>query len=62
MGRRFGRGDTVGSVAPHPDAPHVHVGINVERLWGIGQEMSHHTNYTHGAAPVGKQLDAGRPL
>ena len=62
VGKRFSRGQVVGQVASHPDAPHVHVGINVERLWGSGQQMSHHTNYTHGAPLVGKQLDAGRPL
>jgi hypothetical protein len=62
VGRHFARGEVVGSVAPHPEAPHVHVGINVERLWGAGQQMSHHTNYTHGSALVGDQLDAGRPL
>ena len=62
VGRRFARGATVGTVASHPDAPHVHVGINVERLWGQGQQMTHHTNYTHGAPLIGNQLDAGRPL
>jgi hypothetical protein len=62
VGRRFARGEVVGSVAPHPEAPHVHVGINVERLWGSGQQMTHRTNYTHGAPLVGKQLDAGCPL
>jgi hypothetical protein len=62
VGRSFSRGQVVGQVAAHPDAPHVHVGINVERLWGTGQEMTHHSNYTHGAPLVGEQLDAGRPL
>jgi len=62
VGRRFSRGQVVGQVAAHPDAPHVHVGINVERLWGSGQQMTHHTNYTHGGPLVGKQLDAGHAL
>jgi hypothetical protein len=62
VGRRFARGEIVGSVEHHPDAPHVHVGINVERLWGSGKQMTHHTNYTHGAPLIGRQLDAGHAL
>jgi hypothetical protein len=62
VGRRFTKGDVVGTVAPHPEAPHVHTGINVERLWGADQQMTHHTNYTHGAPLIGAQLDAERPL
>ena len=62
VGKRFALGQVIGQVAAHPDAPHVHVGINVEHLWGSGQQMTHHSNYTHGAPLVGKQLDAGRPL
>jgi hypothetical protein len=63
VGRRFDRGAVIGRVAYSPDnSPHVHVGINVERLWGSGQQMTHHTNYTHGAPLIGTQLDAGRPL
>jgi len=62
IGKKFSAGAWIGQVAAHPDAPHVHVGINVERLWGTGQQMTHHTDYTHGAPLIGKQLDAGRPL
>lgn len=42
--------------------PHVHVALNVEKLWGSGKQMSHHVNYTHGAALVGDQLEAGHAL
>jgi hypothetical protein len=62
VGEQFYQGETIGTVAPHPEAPHVHTGINVERLWGTGEQMSHHDNYTHGAPLIGAQLDAGHPL
>lgn len=62
VGRYFARGDIVGHVAYHSDSPHVHVGVNVERLWGAGKQMSHHTNYTHGGPLIGAQLDAGHAL
>jgi hypothetical protein len=57
-GVKFAKGAKVG-VTCHNDVgggPHVHVGINVERLWGAGKQFEHHTNYTHGAPTVGEQL------
>jgi hypothetical protein len=36
--------------------PHVHVGVNVELLWGLGKQLAHHTNYTHGAPLIRDQL------
>jgi hypothetical protein len=42
--------------------PHVHVALNVEKLWGTGKQMTHKTSYSHGAPLVGEQLEAGRPL
>src|SRR6516165_8805376 len=62
VGRRFARGAVIGTVAYDARAPHVHVGINVERLWGSGKQMTHRSDYTHGAPLVGAQLDAGHAL
>jgi hypothetical protein len=63
-GREFDVGEVVGYVLDHNvgGGPHVHVGVNVERLFGAGKQLTHHTNYTHGAPLIGKQLAAGRPL
>jgi hypothetical protein len=64
VGTRIGKGGKVGVVLDHNQGggPHVHVGVNVERLWGNGKQLTHHTNYTHGAPTVGSQLAAGHPL
>jgi hypothetical protein len=58
VGRRFRKGDLLGRVAYTSvgGGSHVHVGINVENLWGAGKELIHHTNYTHGAPLIGAQL------
>jgi hypothetical protein len=57
-GRRFAKGDRVGTTCVNQigGGPHVHVGLNVERLWGTGRQLLHHTSYTHGAPLVGTQL------
>lgn len=57
-GTRFRKGDTIGRVAPNRigGGPHVHCGVNVELLWGKGKQLAHHTDYTHGAPTIGKQL------
>lgn len=57
-GSTFKKGTSVGRVAPNHvgGGPHVHVGVNVENLWGKGRQLSHHTNYTHGAPTIGSQL------
>lgn len=57
-GERFPKGDLVGRVAPNSigGGPHVHVGVNVELLFGAGRELEHHSNYTHGAPTIGAQL------
>lgn len=57
-GTRFRRGDTVGKVAVNRvgGGPHVHVGVNVELLWGKGQEFKHNTNYRHGQPTMAVQL------
>lgn len=57
-GARFKRGQMIGRVAPNTigGGPHVHVGVNVELLLGQGEELLHHTNYTHGAPTIREQL------
>jgi hypothetical protein len=63
-GRRYRVGEVIGYVVDPKgaSAPHVHTGLNVEALFGKGKQLTHHTNYTHGAPLIGKQLAAGRPL
>lgn len=58
VGKRFSKGQTIGTVLDHDvgGGPHTHVGVNVERLLGSGKQLEHHTNYTHGAPTVGDQL------
>jgi len=64
VGTRIAKGKTIGKTCVNNvgGGPHVHVGCNVENLWGKGKEMSHKTSYTHGAPKVGAQLEAGHPL
>jgi peptidoglycan hydrolase-like protein with peptidoglycan-binding domain len=58
VGTKYGKGATVGKVCHNEvgGGPHVHVAVNVERLWGTGKQLKHHTNYTHGAPLIGVQL------
>ncbi len=58
LGRTFRKGDFIGKTVPTDvgGGPHAHVGVNVERLWGAGKQLVHHTNYTHGAPLIGEQL------
>jgi hypothetical protein len=60
VGREIPRGGTLGVTCVNGvgGGPHVHVGCNVELLWGDGAELAHHTNYTHGAPTIGDQLAA----
>lgn len=59
-GTKFRKGTSVGKVTRNTvgGGPHVHVGVNVERLWGRGKQLVHHSNYTHGAPLIGTQLKA----
>jgi len=61
-GRSFAKGAKLGvTVATSQGGgPHVHVGVNVERYpgWKAGEQLKHHTNYTHGAPTIGDQLAA----
>jgi hypothetical protein len=58
VGAKIAKGGYIGETCANSEGggPHVHVGVNVERLWGAGKEMAHHTNYTHGAPTIGDQL------
>jgi hypothetical protein len=60
LGKKFNKGDFIARVIDTDigGGPHVHCGINIERLVGAGKELIHHTNYTHGAPIVGQQLKA----
>jgi peptidoglycan hydrolase-like protein with peptidoglycan-binding domain len=64
VGTKITKGKALGKTCPNNvgGGPHVHVGINVEKIWGAGKQMAHHTNYTHGGPLVGTQLEAGHPL
>ena len=58
VGTKIPKGAKVGVVCANSlgGGPHVHVAVNVEKLWGSGKELKHHTNYTHGAPLIGEQL------
>jgi len=62
VGRSFDREDLLGRVVATSigGGSHAHVGLNVERLWGVGEELLHHNDYTFGAPKVGVQLEAHR--
>jgi hypothetical protein len=64
VGKKIAKGGTVGKTCHNEvgGGPHVHLGVNVEKLWGSGKQMTHHTNYTHGAPLIGEQLEAGHAL
>lgn len=59
-GTRIRKGATVGRTCENHigGGPHVHLGINVEKLLGVGRELQHKTGYQHGAPTVGAQLQA----
>lgn len=59
VGTRFKKGQLIGKTAPNDigGGPHVHTGVNVERLLGKGRELLHHTDYTHGAPTIRQQLE-----
>jgi peptidoglycan hydrolase-like protein with peptidoglycan-binding domain len=58
VGAKIAKGKKIGvtCVNNQGGGPHVHVAVNVEKLWGTGQFLKHHTNYTHGAPKIGDQL------
>jgi hypothetical protein len=58
IGTVFVKGEAIGRVAANTigGGPHCHCGINIELLAGEGKQLSHHTDYTHGAPLIGVQL------
>lgn len=54
VGTFFRKGQAVGKVSWNHEEPHGHVGVDARGL--IGRVLEHHTNYTHGATPIGIQL------
>ena len=58
LGRKFNKGQFIARVIDTDigGGPHSHVGVNIERLIGVGKELIHHKDYTHGAPLVGVQL------
>jgi hypothetical protein len=62
VGAIIGKGSSLGQVCVNNQGggPHVHVAINVEKYpgFGAGDQLKHHTNYTHGAPTIGDQLAA----
>jgi len=59
LGSEFKKGAVIGKVVPTDigGGPHTHIGVNIERLLGVGKELLHQTNYTHGSPTVGVQLE-----
>jgi hypothetical protein len=60
VGTVIPKGKRIGTVCKNSigGGPHVHVALNVEEYWGKGRYLAHHTNYSHGATPIGKKLAA----
>lgn len=54
VGNVFEKGEKVGDIAPHPNGPHVHMGMNAQRL--IGRDLVY--GYSLGVPTVGQQLEA----
>lgn len=54
VGRDFSKGAKVGDIAPHPNGPHVHMGMNAKRL--IGRDLVY--GYSLGVPTVGQQFEA----
>lgn len=58
LGKKFLKGQFIARVIDTDvgGGPHVHCGVNIERLVGAGKELKHHIDYTHGAPLIGQQL------
>lgn len=54
VGKEFRKGDKVGDIAPHPNGPHVHMGMNAHGL--IGRDLIY--GYSLGVPTIGQQLEA----
>lgn len=53
--RRFKKGETMTHISADHPRPHVHLGLDARKLLH-GHHLESHTNYTHGATPIGVQL------
>lgn len=56
VGMKIKKGKKFAIISSNHEMPHLHCGVNVERILGQGKELAHHDNYTHGAPTVGAQL------
>lgn len=54
QGRRFRKGEKLTTISSDHPRPHVHLAVNAWRL--LGRHLTSHTNYTHGAPTIGRQL------
>ena len=53
VGKIIGKGSTVGKVGQFSGyTPHLHLGVNVEQLWGSGKELKHGNNYSVSGIPT----------
>jgi hypothetical protein len=53
VGKVIGKGATVGKVGQFSGyTPHLHLGVNVENLWGKGKELKHGNNYSVSGIPT----------
>jgi len=53
VGKIIGKGATVGKVGQFSGyTPHLHLGVNVEQLWGAGKQLKHGTNYSVSGIPT----------
>ncbi len=55
QGRRFKKGEVMTHISADHPRPHVHLGLDARKLLG-GKHLESHSNYTHGATPIGVQL------
>ena len=53
VGKIINKGSTIGKVGAWSGyTPHAHIGINVENIWGNGNELKHGVNYSVSGIPT----------
>ena len=53
VGKVISKGGTIGKVGSFSGyTPHLHCGVNVEKLWGSGKELKHGNNYSVSGIPT----------
>lgn len=53
VGKVISKGGTIGKVGSFAGyTPHLHCGVNVEKLWGTGKELKHGSNYSVSGIPT----------